>query len=984
MQRIKFVKSCLCKASFFWGHVSIIFLKLLDIPFIMNSLRIISLLNLTTLVILLSFNHLNSQNTCNSLSEFAADECANACIGCAINGFQGTTAGYTGGGTLCFGALIENNSAWLAFVASSTTVSIEVAPSNCANNNGIQVAIMPNCTDEAIACNTGFAGGGGSPISLTATVVVGQTYYLMVDGYDGDECNFEITSAQGVASPLALGAIGAISGRGQVCPDATTAYSVPAVTNALKYMWTAPPGCSINGTGNNLIVVDAPAGNTVTVTFGNAGGQVAAKALRACGTTTATVSKNVTVAPIPPTNLPPLTIYTDQLPYLWQSEIEIFAPPGGYFHATRNSWLGCDSIISQSVSVKPRPSGRVYWDINGNGIYNVDYDIPAVGQNVVATFGASAVTDNNGIYQFTSLNSSAVISLPQLPNYAVSVNPTVHAYSNGNLPSYNFALTPQKGPAYGYVFLDKDLDGIFNGNDEILEGIVVKTTTGQQAVSNSNGSYSLNNVAYPEIISVVLPLGLDAVGASSYTFLPNNGGPYNFPLRDQSTYGQIKWDLDQNNMLSAGDPPASGITIKASNGTTKTTSEIGFYGFNGLMAGDSIWVETPGVTAAPAYYIVNAQQQGGYPFLITPTTPPNLSIDITNTTPFRPGFNTNIIITVANLSSVPAPAVGVGLKHPSFLSYLAAYPDVTTLVTDSMYWYLGDIPPMGTRSISATVLTNKFTPIGTAVTVKGQVYAPLGDSDHSNNTDLLQKVVVGAYDPNDKNVDPAYITPAILANNPPPLEYVIRFQNTGTYEAETVEIVDSLSTNLQWQTLRLISSSHFCTWDISPNGVVKFHFPNIMLPDSTTNEPGSHGFVKFSIQAQSGLSEGDNIANFCDIYFDFNEPIRTNTADMHVTYFLPGSPLPPGDNALSARPNPASFQVKFSWPIPTTTDGTITLYNSNGVAVASVSLPVPSTNAAINTAWLPEGMYLAVLRSGNLFYNKRVSVVRTRTIRKDE
>lgn len=966
------------------GHVSIHFLKLIDTPFIMNALRIISLLNLTTLVLLLSFSHLNSQNTCNSLSEFAADECANACIGCAINGFQGTTAGYSGADLFCGGALIENNSAWLAFVASSTTVSFEVSPSNCVNDNGIQVAILPNCTNEAIACNIGFAGGGSSPISLTATVVVGQTYYLLVDGYDGDECSFQITSAQGVVSPPALGVIGAVSGRAQVCPYATTAYSVPSVANALKYMWTAPPGCSINGTGNNQIIVDAPAGNTVTVTFGNAGGQVTAKAFSTCGATTATVSKNVTVAPLPPTYLPPLTIYTDELPFLWQNEELISTPPGGIFYTTRTSWLGCDSIITQSVSVKPRPSGRVYWDINGNGIYNVDYDIPAVGQKVTASLNPPTVTNNEGIYQFTSLVSSATITLPQLPNYAVSVNPTVHAYNNGNLPSYNFALTPQKGPAFGYVFLDKDLDGIFNGNDEILEGIVIKTTTGQQAVSNSNGSYFLDNVAYPEIISVVLPLGLDAVGATSYTFLPNNSDPYNFPLRDQSTYGQIKWDVDQNNTLSAGDPPAVGVTVKASNGTTKTTSDIGFYGFNGLVVGDSIWLDIPGISASPAYYIVNTQQQGGYDFLLTPTTQPNLSIDITNTTPFRPGFNTKIVITVANLSSVPAPAVGVGLKHPTFLSYFVAFPSTTTFLADSMYWYLGDMLPMSTRSISVTVLTNQFTPIGTAVAVKGKVNMPLGDSDPANNTYSLQKIVVGSYDPNDKNVDPVYITPAILANNPPPLEYVIRFQNTGTYEAETVEIIDSLSTSLQWQTLRLISSSHFCTWDISPEGVVKFHFPNIMLPDSTTNEPGSHGFVKFSIQPQTDLFEGDKIANFCDIYFDFNEPIRTNTTDMHVTYFLPGSPLPPGDNALSARPNPASFQVKFSWPIPTTTDGTITLYNSNGVAVASVSLPVPSTNAAINTAWLPEGMYLAVLRSGNLFYNKRVSVVRTRTIRKDE
>jgi hypothetical protein len=59
-------------------------------------------------------------------------------------------------------------------------------------------------------------------------------------------------------------------------------------------------------------------------------------------------------------------------------------------------------------------------------------------------------------------------------------------------------------------------------------------------------------------------------------------------------------------------------------------------------------------------------------------------------------------------------------------------------------------------------------------------------------------------------------------------------------------------------------------------------------------------------------------------------------------------------------------------------------FGSDGVPVASVNLPIPSTSAVINTAWLPEGMYWAVLRSGNLIYHKRVGVIRTRTIRRDE
>jgi len=49
------------------------------------------------------------------------------------------------------------------------------------------------------------------------------------------------------------------------------------------------------------------------------------------------------------------------------------------------------------------------------------------------------------------------------------------------------------------------------------------------------------------------------------------------------------------------------------------------------------------------------------------------------------------------------------------------------------------------------------------------------------------------------------------------------------------------------------------------------------LPDLNTNEPASHGFVKFRIQARDSLAEMEEITNKTDIFFDFNPPIETNT-----------------------------------------------------------------------------------------------------------
>ncbi|HRF82091.1 MAG TPA: hypothetical protein PL070_18610, partial [Flavobacteriales bacterium] len=93
-----------------------------------------------------------------------------------------------------------------------------------------------------------------------------------------------------------------------------------------------------------------------------------------------------------------------------------------------------------------------------------------------------------------------------------------------------------------------------------------------------------------------------------------------------------------------------------------------------------------------------------------------------------------------------------------------------------------------------------------------------------------------------------------------PIEYTIRFQNTGTYLAERVVILDTLSTDLQWESMRFIASSHDHTWYIV-NGVLHVIHNDIMLPDSNSNEAASHGFFKFSMLPKADLVNGAVIEN---------------------------------------------------------------------------------------------------------------------------
>ena len=151
---------------------------------------------------------------------------------------------------------------------------------------------------------------------------------------------------------------------------------------------------------------------------------------------------------------------------------------------------------------------------------------------------------------------------------------------------------------------------------------------------------------------------------------------------------------------------------------------------------------------------------------------------------------------------------------------------------------------------------------------------PQDDGDNFVEIDCQENI--GAYDPNDKRGFPKGYGTEKLIENDTEIEYIIRFQNTGTDTAFTVVIRDTLKQELDPESLKLGTSSHPYEFEIYDNGVLKFTFNDILLVDSFTNEPASHGFVKFKIKPDFPLHDGTPILNSADIYFDFNPPITTN------------------------------------------------------------------------------------------------------------
>jgi uncharacterized repeat protein (TIGR01451 family) len=184
-----------------------------------------------------------------------------------------------------------------------------------------------------------------------------------------------------------------------------------------------------------------------------------------------------------------------------------------------------------------------------------------------------------------------------------------------------------------------------------------------------------------------------------------------------------------------------------------------------------------------------------------------------------------------------------------------------------------------------------------------------GENDSSPFVSIDCQQVIGSYDPNDKLGYPLGYGNQHLIERGQPLDYHIRFQNTGTDTAFLVKIQDVVDPSLDIATLRPGASSHPYQLNIHQDTLI-FIFENILLPDSNMNEPGSHGFVKFSIGQKQGLTLGTVIENEAAIFFDVNDPVLTNRTrhELGDHFIVSGvkNPVQPNVVVCNIYPNPMS------------------------------------------------------------------------------
>lgn len=227
------------------------------------------------------------QSTSTAANVFQSNGSNTACeaagISCNLSSIIGNSnVAPTGAGIAC-GLVSLQNVQWFAFVAGNTQIELELNSSDCEQGNGLQMALYDDCdAEDALVCNQGCVGCAGVPLDLSFDQFIpGNTYWLAIDGFAGDYCDFEVTVLSGASSAPLPDPITELSGPATVCAGNQAVFTADLPTGVGLYHWTAPAGSSINGLSNDE-VFGTLQGASVTITFGDEGGQVCAQSGNSC------------------------------------------------------------------------------------------------------------------------------------------------------------------------------------------------------------------------------------------------------------------------------------------------------------------------------------------------------------------------------------------------------------------------------------------------------------------------------------------------------------------------------------------------------------------------------------------------------------------------------------------------------------------------------------------------------------------------------
>lgn len=246
----------------------------------------------------------------------------------------------------------------------------------------------------------------------------------------------------------------------------------------------------------------------------------------------------------------------------------------------------------------------------------------------------------------------------------------------------------------------------------------------------------------------------------------------------------------------------------------------------------------------------------------------------------NPGFQKEYWVMPYNKSYVPFNGQAtVTLVYDSLLIYQYSLAPMPTHdpATHTLTWVVDSLPSPFWDWVNMRLRSYFQVPVGLSL---GQelhsvftITPTAGDCDSTNNIYISDEIVTGSLDPNEKDVEPA----DNIAPEDSVLHYTIHFQNCGTDSTHFIIVKDTLSPYLDPLSVQNEASSHpYSEFTVSGSGILTWTFNPLRLVDSLTNPRGSQGFVSFKVEKRKNLPIGSVISNSASIYFDYNEPVKTN------------------------------------------------------------------------------------------------------------